>query len=149
MEIVSIRNPEFTKGFTAGKLYIDGQHLLYTLEDEVREIPGRPVHEWKIKKETAIPVGRYRVLLTWSPGFGRQLPELLNVPGFSFIRSHCGNRVSNTEGCILVGLADGNDKDAWLGNSMKAEKLLVNRIREAISRGEEIWWTVKNGGNHG
>jgi hypothetical protein len=32
-------------------------------EDEIREIPGRPVAEWKVHGKTAIPAGRYRITL--------------------------------------------------------------------------------------
>jgi hypothetical protein len=146
MEILTRRNETFTKGYTAGQVLINGEPFCYCLEDEVREIDGVPVEQWKIKGVTAIPRGRYRVLLTYSPKFGRVLPELLNVPGYSKIRSHSGNKAEHTEGCILVGMDDGNPDDGWNGNSKKAEGLLMNKIREAINCGDEVWWTVEGGG---
>lgn len=144
MELTLIRNPEHTKDYTAGRLYIDGQFYFYTLEDEVREVEGKPVDKWKKYGETAIPRGRYRIIMTKSPRFGRELPELLAVPGFQSIRIHAGNTSKNTEGCILVGLSDGNAKDAWLGNSRAAENKLVQIIQPILRLGrEQVWITVK------
>jgi len=36
----------------------------------------------KVPGSTAIPVGTYAVRRTWSPRYGRQMPEVLEVPGF-------------------------------------------------------------------
>jgi hypothetical protein len=81
---------------TIGKLYIDGEFFCYTLEDVVRR-------DTKIYGQTAIPIGTYKVVITWSPRFKRQLPLLVDVSGFDGIRIHPGNTHKNTEGCILVG----------------------------------------------
>ena len=88
---------------TFGTLFVDGVLECLTLEDEMRERPGAPVSAWKVPKETAIPAGRYRLGLTMSVRFGRVLPVLENVPGFTGIRIHTGNVIDDTEGCILVG----------------------------------------------
>jgi hypothetical protein len=130
------------KTHTAGKMYWNGELLCYTLEDTVREIKGKPVEEWKIKGETAIPEGKYRVILSKSPRFKRILPEVLNVPGYTAVRIHAGNQTKDTDGCILVGMYDGNEADNWLGNSRKAEDLLVAKIQEAINTGEDVWLTI-------
>lgn len=131
-----------TKGFTAGKLYADGEFVCYTLEDEVRELRGKPVTEWKKYGVTAIPRGCYEVKLTLSPKFKRILPELINVNGFTGIRGHSGNTAEHTEGCILFGMFDGNDKDAWLGNSKIAENKVISLLREAINAGRKCFITV-------
>jgi len=143
LELELVRNEEFTKGYTAGRLYLVGDPWLYTLEDEVREVTGSPVNEWKIPKVTAIPRGRYRIVLTRSPRFGRVLPEVLNVPGYVAVRMHRGNKADHTEGCVLVGKADGNPADGWLGNSAVAEGELVARLQEAIISGRQCWLTVR------
>lgn len=148
LELEVRRNPEFTKDYTAGQLYIDGEFFFYTLEDEVREVPGKPVKEWKQYGITAIPRGRYRVILTESKKFGRLLPELLNVEGYVAIRIHALNTAQQSEGCIGVGLSDGNSKDAWLGNSRKAEGQLIKIINEAINGGRQVWITLEGGGDN-
>lgn len=141
MKLFVARNTK-AKTYTAGRMYCDGELLCYTLEDTVREAKGKPVEEWKIKGETAIPEGRYRVILTKSPRFKRILPEVLNVPGYAAVRIHAGNQTKDTDGCILVGMYDGNELDNWLGNSRKAEALVIEKINEAINSGDEVWLTV-------
>jgi len=80
-------------------------YTCYTLEDVVRG-DGDPakVAGWKVKGESAIPYGTYKVLWTFSPQkFKRHTWELQSVPGFSGIRIHAGNSAKDTEGCILLG----------------------------------------------
>ena len=49
---------------TIGVLTIDGSDFsCFTLEDPVREQAGRPVAEWKIAGETAIPAGAALIAL--------------------------------------------------------------------------------------
>ncbi len=100
---LELKRTRFLTRATIGELFVDGVFLCYTLEDVVREQPGVPVEEWKIPGETAIPVGDYRVAITWSNRFARMLPQLMDVPGFTGIRIHPGNASNDTEGCILVG----------------------------------------------
>lgn len=76
--------------------------LCWSLEDVVREVPGQPVASWKIHGKTAIPRGRYRVIVDHSEHFGKDLPHLLDVPGFDGVRIHGGNTAADTEGCVLV-----------------------------------------------
>jgi hypothetical protein len=96
----------FNENYTIGKLMIDGEQFCDTLEDTVRDLKDYD-HDGKfdnkIYGQTAIPCGRYQVIVTWSPKFGKRLPELLSVPGFTNIRIHSGVDAKHTEGCILVG----------------------------------------------
>jgi hypothetical protein len=95
---------------TFGKLYADGEFVCYTLEDELRELPGRPVSDWKIKAATAIPsslhTGRaYPFTTEYSPRFGPNTLTIHDVPGFAGVRMHAGNTPADTEGCPLLGMA--------------------------------------------
>lgn len=94
---------KFYDTHTIGQLYIEDQFICFTLEDVVREIKGQPVERWKIKGETAIPYGVYKLKFENSPKFGPDTITLKNVPGFDYIRIHSGNTPNDTEGCIIVG----------------------------------------------
>lgn len=85
--------------YTIGKLYVDGKYFCDTLEDKVRNLSK----EKKVYGKTAIPAGKYRVIMTYSPKFKREMPLILNVPHFTNIRIHPGNTADDTEGCLLVG----------------------------------------------
>ena len=93
----------FTDNVTIGDLYVNNVLTCYTLEDAVRLS--------KIKGITAIPKGKYKVILNMSNRFKMILPLLINVPNYEGVRIHAGNTHANTEGCILVGNAFGIDID--------------------------------------
>lgn len=85
----------FKPTYTIGKLYIDGVYQCDTLEDPPRDI--------KIKGETCIPKGVYKVIINMSARFKKLMPLLINVPDFEGVRIHSGNTSKDTEGCPLVG----------------------------------------------
>ena len=142
MELRVVREPSIG-GATAGVLFVDGKFECFTLEDQIREVPGTPVRDWKVRGETAIPCGRYRVIVTPSHRFKRPLPLVVDVPGFEGIRIHPGNRKVDTEGCILVGRRRAKDPtgEAWVGESRAAFEVLFPRIARAKG---DIWLTVEN-----
>jgi hypothetical protein len=80
----------------------------------------------KVYKETCIPYGKYKVVLSMSKRFGKVMPELLNVKGFTGIRMHSGNTIYDTEGCILVGIKSGN---GIITNSRKTFNQLMNILK--------------------
>lgn len=119
--------------YTEGQLYFEAEEFCNTLEDPVRELkdlngdgdfddPG----EGKIYGDTAIPAGRYEVVLTWSPKFKRQLPLLLDVPGFTGIRIHALNDKTGTQGCIGVGRRYAPGR---ICNARITETALIERLR--------------------
>jgi len=119
-----------------GQLVTETQrYLCDTLEPKRRNLKK----EKKIPGRTAIPEGRYRVLITKSYRFQCWLPLLLDVPGFSGIRIHAGNRVADTAGCILPGY---NKKKGMVINSRAALHMLMFEMTAALDRGEEIWITI-------
>lgn len=91
-------------GVTLSKLYLGLEFICDVLEDEVREMPGVPVADWKIHGVTAIPHGTYEIEACYSQRFGPQTLTLLNVPGYQYIRIHGGNTSADTEGCLLPGV---------------------------------------------
>lgn len=117
--------------------------VCFTLEDQIREIPGKPVDEWKVPGQTAIPAGRYRVTLENSPRFGAETITLHKVPGFDYIRIHGGNDVDDTEGCPLTGL-ELTDTGIRGGTSQPALRMLKALVKAAIQERQEVWIDVKN-----
>lgn len=123
---------EYEEGATTGDLYIDGVWECATLEDRVRTGP-------KVKGETAIPVGEYEILLTWSPRFKTILPLLIDVPGFDGIRIHPGNTADDTEGCLLVGEKVITHAGLpFLTHSRRAFERLFARLEDASKKREKL-----------
>ena len=98
----------------------------------------------KVKGKSAIPEGRYAVVISFSPKFQKWLPLLLGGPEFNKkwqgIRIHAGNTAKDTQGCILVGenkqVGKVLDSRIWLHR-------LKDKIVEAKARGEPVWLTIK------
>ena len=128
------RRPSGPNG-TLGELKFRDEHLCWTLEDVVREIPGRPVREWKIKGQTAIPAGTYMLVYVWSPSNQRNMVRLLRVPGYEGVLIHAGNSTQDTEGCILVGQAIDPQSAMPLRESRAALSMLTARLIKALGRG--------------
>ena len=126
---------------TLGKLSVNEDFECYTLEPVVREQMGIPVKNWKIPGKTAIPAGSYDVIIDYSEHFGRNMPHVLNVPGFDGVRIHSGNTAADTEGCLLLG--EGEGKDAIL-NSHAAFDRFFNKLQDAIANGEKVTITYQN-----
>ena len=137
------------KTYTIGRLYIqrrvddeflagtEKEYFCDTLEPTWRDYEHGA---YKVKGRSAIPEGRYAVVISWSPKFKQWLPILLGVPKFSGIRIHAGNTAEDTEGCILVGknklVGQVVDSRIWLHR-------LKQKIVEAKSRGEPVWLTIR------
>lgn len=137
-----VRSP--SKGnVTFGTLFIDDEFECLTLEDEIRERPGVAVSDWKVPRQTAIPAGSYRVSLTMSARFGRVLPLLENVPGFTGIRIHTGKVVDDTEGCILVGR---RTSGRMIAESRAAFRKVMATLKDAAARGDTIAIEIRNPG---
>jgi hypothetical protein len=116
---------EFTAISTIGDLLIDGKFYCYTLEDMYREK--------KIKGVTAIPYGRYEVIINFSNRFKKPMPLLLNVKGFDGIRIHSLNTSDQTEGCIGVGFTKSKD---FIGNSRSAFNQFMPKLRTGLKQGK-------------
>lgn len=139
MEITVIRTRQ--NGFTSGELFIDGVHECFTCEDEVREVPGEPVEKWKVYGKTAIPARRFRVTITFSNRFQRDLPLIMDVPGYTGVRAHPGNTAADTDGCLLPGTVA---TATGVAHSVVAFDALFVKIKAAIDAAEEVWITFTN-----
>ena len=124
---LQLKREIFTDISTIGTLTIDGKFECYTLEDIERDV--------KIKSETAIPKGTYKVIINQSNRFKRLMPLLLNVPNFEGVRIHAGNSNHDTEGCILVGQ---NRSVDYITKSRKAYEILFAKMKLA----KEITLTI-------
>lgn len=143
MEVKVKRITPIDYPYTIGKMYIDGEYFCDTLEDRVRDINKNGKFdngEVKVAGETAIPYGRYQVVVNMSPRFKRELPRLLNVPNFEGILIHRGNTDKDSSGCILVGE---NKVKGKVINSTPYEQKLVSILKEIQNKGEEIWITIE------
>ena len=118
--------------YTIGSLSVNGEKFCDTLEDRVRDLAGG---EAKVPGETAIPEGRYKVIVNRSPKFGRDLPRLLDVPMFEGVLIHRGNTDEDSAGCILVGE---NKVKGKVINSTPYEEKLVTLCKAALAGGETI-----------
>ena len=148
MELILTRIAK-RKTYTIGRLYIRetvvdeyssgtaDRYFCDTLEPTWRDYEHGA---YKVKDRSAIPEGRYAVVISWSPKIKQWLPILLGVPKFEGIRIHAGNTAEDTEGCILVGknreVGKVLDSRIWLHR-------LKNKIVEAKARDEAVWLTIK------
>ena len=98
--LMVIKRQIMADGFTLGTFSIDGARVGYTCEDQDRRLEEGGA---KVPGATAIPRGRYRVVLSMSQRFQALMPEVLGVPGFSGVQIHGGNSAADTEGCPLLG----------------------------------------------
>ncbi|MEL6593544.1 MAG: DUF5675 family protein, partial [Bacteroidota bacterium] len=114
--VIDVVRYSFGKHDTLGKLYIDGKFMAYTIEDEKRDV--------KVKHETCIPAGKYKLSLRTVGGFHSRYSNdrdfndfhigmlwVREVPNFQFILIHVGNTDKDTSGCLLVGLEPDRSKE--------------------------------------
>lgn len=126
--------------YTIGKLYIDGEYFCDTLEDKDRGLTNdmtvSEISKIKIKKETAIPTGTYKITITYSNRFKKNMPLINDVKGFEGIRIHSGNTDKDTEGCILVGF------NKIKGNVINSRDT-YNKLFSILSKSNNITITIK------
>lgn len=140
---IQINRTARKEGYTIGRMSLNGKYFCDTLEDTDRGLSSTMSSDEILSKKrkgiTAIPTGKYDVILTFSPKFKRVLPLLLNVPGYQFIRVHQGNLVSSTEGCLLVGE---NKIKGQLLNSRATLEKLMSILLDCEKKKEKISITI-------
>ena len=138
---LDIKRIHFDPDYTVGELSEDGVRACYTLEDAVRERIGVPVAAWKVKGLTAIPAGDYVIEITHSRRFGRLMPQIMDVPGFTGVRIHSGNNSFDTDGCIHTDIGQLPRQSALYGlrqTLLAAVSPMLHRREAGIKRNDNI-----------
>ncbi len=143
MEVI-VKNPVKTNSTTISRCYIEGVQQCFILEDKDRGLT-QTMPLWRIKLikifgKTAIPAGRYQVIVNYSQRFKKDMPLLVNVPGYEGVRIHPGNSEFQTEGCLLPGTSTSTD---WINESVKAFEPLFKKIKDAIASGQKVFITLE------
>ncbi len=132
-----------TETSSISKLYVDGKYQCYILEDVDRDLnQSMSISEIAARKvygATAIPKGRYQVVITMSNRFKVLMPLLLNVPGYEGIRIHTGNTAEHTHGCLLPCTVISKN---FGGQSTKAYQNLYKKIENALNNKQKVYITI-------
>lgn len=136
-------------GYTISRVYLDGKRFgdgkkfCNALEDEDRGLTSDMTVDQilanKVYGKTAIPTGRYKITMSWSPKFKKDMPLVNAVKGFTGIRLHSGNSAEDSFGCILFGV---NDKIGWISNSRYWTTMITAIIKAALDRNENVYLIV-------
>jgi len=147
LEVLRISSqPDSTSGILFDITDDKRKFLCYTVEDEYRSK--------KVKHETRIPAGTYKLTLRteggfhsrylkkYGPEFHKGMIYVNNVPNFEWILWHTGNSDESTSGCLIIGQNQESNlvkKDGWVGSSVSAYKFLYPKVRDAILSGEDVY----------
>ena len=129
---LTLKRIAYRPSYTIGHLYAGHRRVCDTLE---------PTADTRRTRHPCIPAGRYPLVMTKSPRFGRWLPLLLGVPGRNGIRIHAGNTPRDTQGCILPGE---NRKVGRVLDSQECLRRIINLYNQAKERGEPVYIAVRD-----
>ena len=123
----------YLKDKTVSQLFSNSVCIGTTLEDV-----GRPAGV-KIQAETCIPEGVYKVAISHSPRFDKNMMVLYNITNdhsverdgvrFTGVRVHRGSNIQHTEGCILH----------------KNYEELQKDVQASLDKGEDVYWVICEG----
>lgn len=131
-KIINLIRKDLKDDRTLGELYIDNRFFCYTLEDKYR---GQELSKSKIKGQTAIPNGLYKLEISFSPRLQKDMVHLIAVPFFDGILIHGGNTPADTLGCILAGFkSDGNN----ISDCANA----ISEIKEFVKDNQEVYINI-------
>ncbi len=127
-QILLLDRKIFTDKSTIGELLdIDRvTKLCFTLEDTCRKK--------KVYGETAIPSGKYKIVLSNFRESEKQYPMLIDVPLYAGIFIHSGNIANDTHGCVLVGMR--MDKDSIYDSKRALNDVVIPKIQSLLSKGD-------------
>lgn len=122
----------------------EGEFLCFILEDGYRAE--------KVMHKTRIPPGLYQIkprragrfYEAYSKRYGcKFVPHIDNVPGFTWILMHMGNRITDTSGCQITGTAAERDRATGnfyipAGKSEAAFLAVYHLLEQAFEEGETV-----------
>ena len=135
MEIIITRIAKKAE-YTIGRLTINGHRICDTLEPHCIDWDK----DEKVLGKTAIPEGRYRIMMKLSRKFGMKMPYLMDVPNFEGVMIHQGNTPKNTQGCILVGY---NTIRGLVLKSRQAMEIIEAYFGSAAETKQDVWCVVR------
>lgn len=134
----------FKEEYTLGNLTFEGIDESFPIVEDTVRSNGE-----KIYGKTAIPSGRYKVVLdVVSPKFSQyqfymdvcegKLPRLLDVPNFTGILIHCGVNETNSLGCLIL-----NKRNGSLEKSKEYFKRMME-IFDTVEDKDNIYININN-----
>ena len=130
---------------TLGRVFVDGEYFCYSLEDL-----SRPVGV-KFNGETCLSEGVYKMGVTLSPRFGKDLIQLYTEPDhtidkggitFTGVRLHGGNDINDSEGCPLLGAKTNNLDKVWECSSVNSR--LIQLVQYSENHGDECFYVISS-----
>lgn len=133
--------PDYTLGMLN---YHEDHDPLVVLEDQYQEV--------KVKGETCIPEGKYRLVINrqltpLTQRYQKKYPwfkyflEIDGIKGFDKVYPHIGNSDEDTAGCPLLGTScDLSNPNGWVGGSTPAFKKFYETIYPLVESGAVVWW---------
>lgn len=123
MDIIEIKRDRMMLSAKAifGEIYVNRIKMGVTLE---------------LPHGQCIPAGTYNAGIYPSPKYGRMVIMLKNVPGRTNIEIHHGNYVTDTTGCILVGVSRH-------GNTIWHSVTTLDKIINSLTTPQNIQVIVK------
>lgn len=113
---ILIERYDYGLDYTEGRVYIDGALFGESMEPFSRHLTSdmslEEIKKIKVAGKTAIPTGRYKVILavsnrlkdrSYAKKYNGRFPLLVDVPGFSGILEHPLNKGTESAGCIGLG----------------------------------------------
>lgn len=139
---ITIVRDTLLKESTSGRFFTDdGAVSGFTLEPHAIDWTT----EKKLRGHTAIPCGKYKVSVYYSPSQKEEVALLADVPHFTMVEIHVGNFPKDTRGCILVGTERTIHKNLGQVHVFWSRKVFTDLmiwIRKRVEKKEEVWVVV-------
>ena len=125
------------ESYTPGVMYANGLKFCQVCEDQDRKLEKGGV---KVATRTAIPRGKYKITVSFSHNFQKELPEVLSVPQYTGVRIHGGNKAEHSQGCLLVGQVRTSSGIAKCADTVQR---IIDMINKTEDSGGQCWLEIK------